>query len=195
MATRDRAGGTTRVRGCGTGSAERAVRRVLPGVMVGGRCQAEGNGRWKQAAKRSLTTLVRELLTVPGLEGRLWQTAEGENAPTPFIEQMIDIPNRFNNRCCITTRPGSGAMRGSGRRDASSTRNRRTSGLCKRRFSPTSRSRATTRSRASASTRSLRCRRVHDLHVSRGVIDGRYVVVRRREVRRAAAQCVQAALV
>jgi hypothetical protein len=58
----------------------------------------KAKGGWKQAAKRSLTTLVRELLTVPELEGRLWQKAEGENAPTPFIEQMIDIPNRFNNQ-------------------------------------------------------------------------------------------------
>ena len=58
----------------------------------------KAKGGWKQDTRRSLPTLVSELLNVPELEGRLWQKAEGENAPTPFIEQMIEIPNRFNNQ-------------------------------------------------------------------------------------------------
>jgi hypothetical protein len=56
------------------------------------------DGRWKRLQKRSLRTLVDELLDVPALEGRLWQKANGEDAPTPFVEQMLDIPNRFNNQ-------------------------------------------------------------------------------------------------
>ena len=56
------------------------------------------DGRWKRVYKRSLRTLVDELLAVPVLEGRLWQKADGEDVPTPFVEQMLDIPNRFNNQ-------------------------------------------------------------------------------------------------
>jgi hypothetical protein len=56
------------------------------------------SGGWKQDSKRSLPTLVAELMEVPELEGRLWQQADDENSPTPFVEQLIDIPNRFNNQ-------------------------------------------------------------------------------------------------
>ena len=56
------------------------------------------DGRWKRLQKRSLRTLVDELLNVPALERRLWQKANGEDVPTPFVEQMLDIPNRFNNQ-------------------------------------------------------------------------------------------------
>ncbi len=56
------------------------------------------DGRWKRHQKRSLRTLVDELLDVPMLEGRLWEEANGEDVPSPFVEQMLDIPNRFNNQ-------------------------------------------------------------------------------------------------
>jgi hypothetical protein len=56
------------------------------------------DGRWKRRQKRSLRTLIDELLDVPALEGRLWQKANREDVPTPFVEQMLDIPNRFNNQ-------------------------------------------------------------------------------------------------
>jgi hypothetical protein len=57
------------------------------------------DGKWKRAEpSRSLRSLIGELLEVPALEGRLWDVAEGKQRPTPFVQTLSDIPQRFNNQ-------------------------------------------------------------------------------------------------
>ncbi len=55
------------------------------------------SGGWKITHTRSLRTLADDMLAVPELEERIWHKVEDGPAPSPFLSQVLDIPQSVNN--------------------------------------------------------------------------------------------------
>jgi hypothetical protein len=61
--------------------------------------EQKDGGSWKRVKdrRRSLRTLVSDLMSAPEAEGRLWDFGDDGKTVTPLLQIMVDIPHRVNN--------------------------------------------------------------------------------------------------